>query len=170
MFLPQIRRLRIEIEKLQWLHQQELSEMKHNLGKFPASKNVSPHLLRVDVVLNQSLYEYLINTDFFFVCFFFLLFTPGTSFKLVLFCLTCRTDNGRDEAESGAGERTVGGWSEKADRVWKAAGSGRDQKETVVRQLQERSHLLLLLEYKLLWLPLPASPLARTHEVLHTVR
>lgn len=28
----QIRRLRIEIEKLQWLHQQELSEMKHNLG------------------------------------------------------------------------------------------------------------------------------------------
>ncbi|KAK0136180.1 Protein kinase C-binding protein 1 [Merluccius polli] len=29
----QIRRLRIEIEKLQWLHQQELSEMKHNLGK-----------------------------------------------------------------------------------------------------------------------------------------
>uniref|UniRef100_A0A8C1MG89 Protein kinase C binding protein 1, like n=1 Tax=Cyprinus carpio TaxID=7962 RepID=A0A8C1MG89_CYPCA len=26
-----IRRLRIEIEKLQWLHQQELSEMKHNL-------------------------------------------------------------------------------------------------------------------------------------------
>uniref|UniRef100_A0A1A7WAU5 Protein kinase C binding protein 1, like n=1 Tax=Iconisemion striatum TaxID=60296 RepID=A0A1A7WAU5_9TELE len=28
---PQIRRLRIEIEKLQWLHQQELSEMKHNL-------------------------------------------------------------------------------------------------------------------------------------------
>lgn len=34
-FLPQIRRLRIEIEKLQWLHQQELSEMKHNLGKIP---------------------------------------------------------------------------------------------------------------------------------------
>ncbi len=30
--LLQIRRLRIEIEKLQWLHQQELSEMKHNLG------------------------------------------------------------------------------------------------------------------------------------------
>lgn len=29
----QIRRLRIEIEKLQWLHQQELSEMKHNLGE-----------------------------------------------------------------------------------------------------------------------------------------
>ena len=29
----QIRRLRIEIEKLQWLHQQELSEMKHNLGR-----------------------------------------------------------------------------------------------------------------------------------------
>uniref|UniRef100_A0A674PS81 Protein kinase C binding protein 1, like n=1 Tax=Takifugu rubripes TaxID=31033 RepID=A0A674PS81_TAKRU len=29
--VPQIRRLRIEIEKLQWLHQQELSEMKHNL-------------------------------------------------------------------------------------------------------------------------------------------
>uniref|UniRef100_A0A7N6ACP4 Protein kinase C binding protein 1, like n=1 Tax=Anabas testudineus TaxID=64144 RepID=A0A7N6ACP4_ANATE len=30
-YVPQIRRLRIEIEKLQWLHQQELSEMKHNL-------------------------------------------------------------------------------------------------------------------------------------------
>uniref|UniRef100_A0A8C7P3R2 Zinc finger, MYND-type containing 8 n=1 Tax=Oncorhynchus mykiss TaxID=8022 RepID=A0A8C7P3R2_ONCMY len=29
--LAEIRRLRIEIEKLQWLHQQELSEMKHNL-------------------------------------------------------------------------------------------------------------------------------------------
>lgn len=36
LFLPQIRRLRIEIEKLQWLHQQELSEMKHNLGKILA--------------------------------------------------------------------------------------------------------------------------------------
>ncbi|KAF7210151.1 MYND-type zinc finger-containing chromatin reader ZMYND8 isoform X3 [Nothobranchius furzeri] len=30
-YFQQIRRLRIEIEKLQWLHQQELSEMKHNL-------------------------------------------------------------------------------------------------------------------------------------------
>ncbi|KAK6307775.1 hypothetical protein J4Q44_G00210460 [Coregonus suidteri] len=29
--ITEIRRLRIEIEKLQWLHQQELSEMKHNL-------------------------------------------------------------------------------------------------------------------------------------------
>ncbi|XP_047446361.1 protein kinase C-binding protein 1-like isoform X5 [Mugil cephalus] len=29
--ISEIRRLRIEIEKLQWLHQQELSEMKHNL-------------------------------------------------------------------------------------------------------------------------------------------
>uniref|UniRef100_A0A4W5NBF1 Zinc finger MYND-type containing 8 n=1 Tax=Hucho hucho TaxID=62062 RepID=A0A4W5NBF1_9TELE len=29
--LAEIRRLRIEIEKLQWLHQQELAEMKHNL-------------------------------------------------------------------------------------------------------------------------------------------
>ncbi|XP_049555661.1 protein kinase C-binding protein 1 isoform X21 [Orcinus orca] len=29
--IAEIRRLRIEIEKLQWLHQQELSEMKHNL-------------------------------------------------------------------------------------------------------------------------------------------
>ena len=35
---PQIRRLRIEIEKLQWLHQQELSEMKHNLGKQKGSE------------------------------------------------------------------------------------------------------------------------------------
>uniref|UniRef100_A0A674BJE9 Protein kinase C binding protein 1, like n=1 Tax=Salmo trutta TaxID=8032 RepID=A0A674BJE9_SALTR len=30
-YTNKIRRLRIEIEKLQWLHQQELSEMKHNL-------------------------------------------------------------------------------------------------------------------------------------------
>ncbi|KAA8590838.1 hypothetical protein FQN60_001781 [Etheostoma spectabile] len=30
--IAEIRRLRIEIEKLQWLHQQELSEMKHNLA------------------------------------------------------------------------------------------------------------------------------------------
>ncbi|KAM9759604.1 MYND-type zinc finger-containing chromatin reader ZMYND8 isoform 3-T3 [Menidia menidia] len=29
--ISEIKRLRIEIEKLQWLHQQELSEMKHNL-------------------------------------------------------------------------------------------------------------------------------------------
>ncbi|KAM5135005.1 MYND-type zinc finger-containing chromatin reader ZMYND8 isoform 2-T5 [Mantella aurantiaca] len=29
--IAEIRRLRIEIDKLQWLHQQELSEMKHNL-------------------------------------------------------------------------------------------------------------------------------------------
>ncbi|XP_037534570.1 protein kinase C-binding protein 1 [Nematolebias whitei] len=29
--IAEIKRLRIEIEKLQWLHQQELSEMKHNL-------------------------------------------------------------------------------------------------------------------------------------------
>ncbi|XP_075819199.1 MYND-type zinc finger-containing chromatin reader ZMYND8 isoform X13 [Microtus pennsylvanicus] len=29
--IAEIRRLRIEIEKLQWLHQQELAEMKHNL-------------------------------------------------------------------------------------------------------------------------------------------
>ncbi|KAJ3586357.1 hypothetical protein NHX12_012757 [Muraenolepis orangiensis] len=29
--IAEMRRLRIEIEKLQWLHQQELSEMKHNL-------------------------------------------------------------------------------------------------------------------------------------------
>ncbi|KAF7474045.1 hypothetical protein GHT09_015272 [Marmota monax] len=29
--IAEIRRLRIEIKKLQWLHQQELSEMKHNL-------------------------------------------------------------------------------------------------------------------------------------------
>uniref|UniRef100_A0A672N1P9 Microtubule-associated protein RP/EB family member 1-like n=1 Tax=Sinocyclocheilus grahami TaxID=75366 RepID=A0A672N1P9_SINGR len=33
--IAEIRRLRIEIEKLQWLHQQELSEMKHNLGNSP---------------------------------------------------------------------------------------------------------------------------------------
>lgn len=37
LLMPQIRRLRIEIEKLQWLHQQELSEMKHNLGRFTES-------------------------------------------------------------------------------------------------------------------------------------
>lgn len=44
-FWTQIRRLRIEIEKLQWLHQQELSEMKHNLGEFSATRNEK----RVDV-------------------------------------------------------------------------------------------------------------------------
>ncbi|XP_025787977.1 protein kinase C-binding protein 1 [Puma concolor] len=33
--IAEIRRLRIEIEKLQWLHQQELSEMKHNLATAP---------------------------------------------------------------------------------------------------------------------------------------
>lgn len=38
LLMPQIRRLRIEIEKLQWLHQQELSEMKHNLGRFTESQ------------------------------------------------------------------------------------------------------------------------------------
>lgn len=49
------------------------------------------------------------------VFFFFLNFVPN-----------CRTDNGRDEAESGAGERTVGGRGEKADRVGEATGSGRN--------------------------------------------
>ncbi|KAB0400117.1 hypothetical protein E2I00_010785 [Balaenoptera physalus] len=34
-YTSKIRRLRIEIEKLQWLHQQELSEMKHNLATAP---------------------------------------------------------------------------------------------------------------------------------------
>ncbi len=38
--LLQIRRLRIEIEKLQWLHQQELSEMKHNLGMWFSDNTV----------------------------------------------------------------------------------------------------------------------------------
>lgn len=38
----QIRRLRIEIEKLQWLHQQELSEMKHNLGEARGSRLPAP--------------------------------------------------------------------------------------------------------------------------------
>uniref|UniRef100_A0A672N155 Microtubule-associated protein RP/EB family member 1-like n=1 Tax=Sinocyclocheilus grahami TaxID=75366 RepID=A0A672N155_SINGR len=42
--IAEIRRLRIEIEKLQWLHQQELSEMKHNLGGCcPKSRNTWPH-------------------------------------------------------------------------------------------------------------------------------
>lgn len=71
-------------------------------------------------------------------------------FLVFNFVPNCRTDYGRDEAESGAGERTVGGRSEKADRVREATGSGRNEEETVVRQLQERGHLLLLLEYKLL--------------------
>ncbi|KAK3536908.1 hypothetical protein QTP86_027081, partial [Hemibagrus guttatus] len=39
--IAEIRRLRIEIEKLQWLHQQELSEMKHNLG-LPLSVHLYP--------------------------------------------------------------------------------------------------------------------------------
>lgn len=59
-------------------------------------------------------------------------------------------DDGRDEAESGAGKRTFGGRGEKTDGAGKAAGGGRDQKETVVRQLQEGGDLLLLLEYQLL--------------------
>lgn len=44
----QIRRLRIEIEKLQWLHQQELSEMKHNLGK--ARQNAPRKVMDVNFV------------------------------------------------------------------------------------------------------------------------
>ena len=47
--------------------------------------------------------------------------------------LKSRTDDGGDEAESGAGKRTVGGGGEEADGVGETAGSGRDQKETVVR-------------------------------------
>lgn len=40
----QIRRLRIEIEKLQWLHQQELSEMKHNLGILSLQTCLTAHI------------------------------------------------------------------------------------------------------------------------------
>ncbi|XP_028854038.1 protein kinase C-binding protein 1 isoform X3 [Denticeps clupeoides] len=39
--IAEIRRLRIEIEKLQWLHQQELSEMKHNLELTMAEMRLS---------------------------------------------------------------------------------------------------------------------------------
>lgn len=42
LLMAQIRRLRIEIEKLQWLHQQELSEMKHNLGRFTERRIQKP--------------------------------------------------------------------------------------------------------------------------------
>lgn len=42
--MPQIRRLRIEIEKLQWLHQQELSEMKHNLGRLNRELNLEANI------------------------------------------------------------------------------------------------------------------------------
>lgn len=40
------------------------------------------------------------------------------------FAPNCRTDNGGDEAESRAGERTTGGRGEKADGVREAAGGG----------------------------------------------
>lgn len=141
--MPQIRRLRIEIEKLQWLHQQELSEMKHNLGGFAESRN---H--RTDA---QQSAEQMSR------------FRSSSWRK-------CRADDGRDEAEPGAGAGAVGGRGEEADGGRKAAGRGRDQKETVVRQLQEGGHLLLLLEHELLRLPLSTSPLAGAHEVLHSVR
>lgn len=95
-FLPQIRRLRIEIEKLQWLHQQELSEMKHNLGKFPASRNVPPHLRELMYYRAQYFHEYSITIDV-------------SSYFFIFVSLQCRTDNGRDEAESGAGKGTAGG-------------------------------------------------------------
>jgi len=84
--------------------------------------------------------------------------------------LHCRADNGGDEAESGTGERAPGERGEETDGGGEAASGGRDQEETVVRQLPERGHFLLLLEHQLLRLPVSASPLARAHEVLHSVR
>uniref|UniRef100_A0A669P172 Zinc finger MYND-type containing 8 n=1 Tax=Phasianus colchicus TaxID=9054 RepID=A0A669P172_PHACC len=67
--IAEIRRLRIEIEKLQWLHQQELSEMKHNLGMKMAntkSKCLVEHL--VECAVNISGYHFNPYTDYFYLC------------------------------------------------------------------------------------------------------
>lgn len=140
----QIRRLRIEIEKLQWLHQQELSEMKHNLGE----------------ISNMQ--------SFLFNCFWSSVTSSFVPSSLTFFL--CRAYNGRNEAKSGTGKREVSVWGKEADRSGEATSRGWDKKEAVVCQLQEGGHLLLLLEHQLLRLPLSASTLARTHEVVHSVR
>lgn len=99
-FFLQIRRLRIEIEKLQWLHQQELSEMKHNLGvNFISQRNravfFSPHTVQ------------LVLPVFGHAC-----------------VLQCRAYDGRDAAKSGAGEGEVGERGEETDGAGEAASSG----------------------------------------------
>lgn len=108
----QIRRLRIEIEKLQWLHQQELSEMKHNLGE--SDRLIS----KVLCTRSSSLTKHVTG------------FTRVRSSSRVL---QCRAHNGRDEAKSGTGEREVGERGEETDGAREAAGGGRDQEEAVVR-------------------------------------
>lgn len=80
MYFLQIKRLRIEIEKLQWLHQQELSEMKHNLG--------------------EKLIHQLEKTQ---------ISPPKCVTSCLCLVMPCRADHGRDEAESGAGEGAVVG-------------------------------------------------------------
>lgn len=50
--------------------------------------------------------------------------TRAKSYDARYFASNCRTDNGRDEAESGAGERAAGGRGEEADGVREAAGGG----------------------------------------------
>lgn len=50
--------------------------------------------------------------------------TRAKSYDARYFAPNCRTDNGRDEAESGAGERAAGGRGEEADGVREAAGGG----------------------------------------------
>lgn len=85
MYFLQIKRLRIEIEKLQWLHQQELSEMKHNLGE------------KIINWLKKIVFS----------------LPPKKNMSQVVCVLVCacvvlhRADDGRDEAESGAGEGEV---------------------------------------------------------------
>lgn len=86
-FLIQIRRLRIEIEKLQWLHQQELSEMKHNLGENLVNRSAKYHAC--GLLFPELCYEFYMHLII---------------FVIVLF----RADHGRDEAKSGTGEREVG--------------------------------------------------------------
>lgn len=83
---------------------------------------------------------------------------------------TCRTHDGGDEAEPGAGEGAAGVGGKEAGGRGEAAGRGRDQEKAVVRQLQEGGHLLLLLEHQLLRLPVSAGALAGAHEVVHAVR
>lgn len=52
------------------------------------------------------------------------MFSESTNHFFVVMQPSHRTDDGRDEAESGAGERAVGSGGEKADGIGKAAGCG----------------------------------------------
>lgn len=89
MYFLQIKRLRIEIEKLQWLHQQELSEMKHNLGE----KMIINELEKIVFPSKKKKKN------------------PKVSQVVCIVVSACvvlhRANDGGDEAESGAGEGEV---------------------------------------------------------------